>query len=288
VCGYLVQFESLLSTRGAEATMLGDFDIAVRLLDGFRIRLIPSICGGTTTMGMPVRVTKIPGNGSSGTWRIDVHCPAIVLEAAPSELRGGDGGGGLIAVHAALFTQGINEQQTLANAVGATGIQDAINREHYARLAKYFEGYASWCGRTSLTAESDITALRKEFAAIEAAVRHGSSRTSKNVGLLPSVADFCRKLCAGRCTSCKSAKDRTAMSVTWEHSRLLAACAGLPESQVQSAMQVMRDAGVRRFILVKNTGDARYAFNPLQTRLLPAVFKPPRTSRANLLSQPPS
>lgn len=53
--GFLVQFESLLSTRGKELAMLGDFDVAVRALRNFRFRIVSvtaDTIGGTFSCGI--------------------------------------------------------------------------------------------------------------------------------------------------------------------------------------------------------------------------------------------
>jgi len=64
-----------------------------------------------------------------------------------------------------------------------------------------------------------LESLELEFQRINAIIR--TSKNEKNVEILPLTADFTRRLHAGRLTSCKSAKDRTSMSITWEQARIL-------------------------------------------------------------------
>ena len=48
-----------------------------------------------------------------------------------------------------------------------------------------------------------------------------TSVNEKNIEILSLVADFVREMNGLRCTSCKSAKDRTSMAVSWEQGRWL-------------------------------------------------------------------
>lgn len=206
---------------------------------------------------------------------MSIHCPENTFMAASEELRSGK----LIDVCPVLFTQGINEQQTVSNAIGSSGLQDSINKKHYSRLAAYYERYTSWKFSVdpSPITESEISALRPLLRKIEKeSTKKRTGRATKNTEILPKVADFCRKLHGGRCTSCKSAKDRTAMSVTWEQARILKEYYGVSEEKLPDIIKSMRAEGVRRFNVTKNTGCNKYAFNPLQNLLLPHEYRSPK------------
>ena len=59
-------------------------------------------------------------------------------------------------------------------------------------------------------------------------VQRARGAREKNVDLLLATSEFARLVHAGRATSCKSAKDRTSMSVTLEQARILMTHHGLP------------------------------------------------------------
>ena len=100
----------------------------------------------------------------------------------------------------------------------------------------------------------------------------------KNVALLEVSAETARLLGGGRVTMCKSGKDRTSMSVTLEHGRLLHAQHGLGAAQLADAVHTMRRRGVRRENVRLNTGRRLYAFNWLQQSMLPEAYRPPKGS----------
>ena len=74
---------------------------------------------------------------------------------------------------------------------------------------------------------------------------------------------------------CKSGKDRTSMSVTLEHGRLLAEH-GLADPS--HAVAVMRRRGARRENVRRNTTRRLYAFNWIQQTQLPEPYRPPKGS----------
>lgn len=78
-----------------------------------------------------------------------------------------------------------------------------------------------------------------------------------------------------RITSCKSAKDRTSMAVTAEQARLLVERHGLHEAEAAELADEMRRRGVRWQNMRKNVSGGQYAFNWLQQRLLPEIYRAP-------------
>jgi len=172
-----------------------------------------------------------------------------------------------------MFTQGINEKQNMAVAFGATTslqLQQSINRKHLQRMQRYFAKYRAHALEVGVEREylEDIDYALGRLAAEVAT----SKLTKKNFGVLMQSSDLARKLGGSRITSCKSAKDRTSMSITHEETRLL------PELPRQHALQfanVLREFGVRLANCRKNTGKGAYAFNVLQRKMLPVEYCPP-------------
>jgi hypothetical protein len=98
---------------------------------------------------------------------------------------------------------------------------------------------------------------------------------TKHPKIIQLSSKLCRMLLAGRVTSCKSAKDRTGMSVTLEQGNLLCDNHGLPQEYLARTVSTMRSNGVRLENAFKNTGKRHYAFNALQRSLLPEEYKCP-------------
>jgi hypothetical protein len=70
-----------------------------------------------------------------------------------------------------------------------------------------------------------------------------------------------RRLGGARTICCKSAKDRTSMSTTWEGVNLLKSNHDLAQEDAELLMKLMRVEGVRRNNVFKNTTKALFAFN---------------------------
>ena len=98
----------------------------------------------------------------------------------------------------------------------------------------------------------------------------------KDTRVLKLTAQAIRAAGGGRIVSCKSAKDRTSMSVTAEQVALLRRRHELPETEAQPLLDAMRRDGVRMQNTFKNVGKAGYAFNALQRLLLPASLRAPK------------
>lgn len=106
---------------------------------------------------------------------------------------------------------------------------------------------------------------------------------SKNVKVLHCAQDITRALNGLRVTSCKSAKDRTAMAVTLEQTRILQQEFHLPAGNLQNVLDVIRSEGTRLDNTMKNIGKRKYAFSLPQIMTLPQQYRPPSdTSYARL------
>lgn len=293
-CGYLFAVQSLLSTSGSESHMLSDFHSGVRALANVRIVLVPPAEDGSTRGGAVQLSLSADG---VVTVRMRLWPPrddCCLQDSIPAELLTGEP----VRIVPVMVTQGVNERQTLANLAGSAGMQHRINRENFLDMVQYFK---SWL----LLYQSDTDDLEAVAARMQAgpdrgklnweiarrkekaevlrkfmarAQRHtvdDSARPSKNLNLLDVMADIARQVHGGRVTACKSAKDRTSMSITLEQCRILCDLHDMPRQEEFDMCTVMRRHGVRRANTEKNVGKAKYAISGFQQLFLPDAYHPP-------------
>ncbi|KAF1333795.1 hypothetical protein FI667_g2471, partial [Globisporangium splendens] len=284
--GFLFQVESLLSTQGKEIGMLEDFSGSVEamknvtfVLDTSPPRHLPS------TLNLHLKNTNLPSvvsvrvskGAASGAYIVvvGIRCKEEVLAHLPKNLRNG----GSISVTPVMFTQGINEMQTLANNASGkkTNLQDTINQKSFRVLAGYIDKYTMLATKQPDAVPTPVSTILPLLVSLEERIKTAKKQVvkTKQTKIIQESSRLCRLLGAGRVTSCKSAKDRTGMSVTLEQIQLLSEHHGLPQEFVIRTVSTMRSNGVRLENAFKNTGKRQYAFNALQRSLLPEEYKCP-------------
>lgn len=282
--GFLIGWESLISSHGKELCMISDAWVAIKCLETFAFQLHES----------SDRDVHLEGREGVG-YTIRVPIPAYLFGTLPEELRQG----GLINVTSVLFTQGINEMQSLANIVRHSGvsIQSKINSTSLRSIVEYYRCFSDICGIGS--SEASVGAHPDEILRNLRMSVESESSASKNTCILLHAADAVRSLHGGRVTYCKSGKDRTAMSVTLEQARLLvqrkrhvlqeieAGGGGSdcgPLEEVKSVANTMRQFGVRIEVARKNVGRYKYSFNSIQRKLLPDIYRPPMATIQDIVT----
>ncbi|GBG33063.1 Type II inositol 3,4-bisphosphate 4-phosphatase [Hondaea fermentalgiana] len=317
--GFLVGWESLVSAQGKELGMLEDAIAGLEALEkSTRFHIIPyedmPSCGFAKSASEALLLrqecqiyvhvsdgadaSRSPRGAGSGdandrqqASEIQVYIAVprqeyetLVAPVTSEKLMRG------IRVVPVLFTQGINETQTLANlttfltdTAGSTRQLD-LNHASLRRVERYLESYREWlrlCGY-GVGRGGEPETLRLAAESLQRAV-HAQQRAAKDVQVLISAENAVRALNGGRITFCKSGKDRTAMSMTLEQTRLLRATPlpgnrSLEHLDDQVMANLMREYGGRIVVAEKNVGRPKYSFNAAQRQLLPSIYRPPTTT----------
>eukprot|EP00753_Platysulcus_tardus_P010828 PLAT3089.1.p1 GENE.PLAT3089.1~~PLAT3089.1.p1 ORF type:complete len:674 (+),score=334.38 PLAT3089.1:170-2023(+) len=268
--GFVVSLESLLSTFGDELGMLEDLAGAMEVL---RQQELTVQLQGTLVASrhLAYNVTVVEGPRAGMLVRINLESALFAM--LPEQLRLPDA---RIRIVPLLFTQGINELQTMAIKKRDVGdVQEKINHASLALLKTYVDDYIAYLQSLDTPSERVSLLINRSFEELFRTVT-SASPLEKNVAILMQSSDFVRMVNGGRITNCKSGKDRTAMSVTLESARLLSKHHKLPSSRVLEVANLMRMHGVRRYISYKNVGVKLFAFNALQRKMLPRLYRPPK------------
>jgi inositol polyphosphate-4-phosphatase len=133
--GFLLHWESLLSTHGDEQGMLEDFIVAIADINQLTFKL----CLAETLQDFP------QVSGSRYKMCVEVPVQKTMFRLLPAPLQAG----AEISVSAILFTQGINEQQTIADRFGDSTLQDQINIRSLTELTSYCSRYRECLGNSS-------------------------------------------------------------------------------------------------------------------------------------------
>lgn len=256
--GLIVQYEGLLSTYSEEIGMLEDMAVGISDLKKVAFKIIEA----TSNDVLPV-IT-----GRREHYVVEVKVPARMFESLPLQIKEGQ----LLHVHPVLFNVGINEQQTLAERFGDVSLQESINQENFELLKEYYTVFMEKMPPDYIShfqEQNDLKGL------LENLHQNIQAKKRKNVEIMWLAATICRKLNGIRFTCCKSAKDRTSMSVTLEQCSILRDEHQLHKDFFIRALDCMRREGCRIENVLKNIKCRKYAFNMLQLMAFPKYYRPP-------------
>uniref|UniRef100_A0A2K5S8Q4 phosphatidylinositol-3,4-bisphosphate 4-phosphatase n=1 Tax=Cebus imitator TaxID=2715852 RepID=A0A2K5S8Q4_CEBIM len=256
--GLIVQYEGLLSTYSDEIGMLEDMAVGISDLKKVAFKIIEAKSNDV----LPV-IT-----GRREHYVVEVKLPARMFESLPLQIKEGQ----LLHVYPVLFNVGINEQQTLAERFGDVSLQESINQENFELLQEYYKIFMEKMPPDYIShfqEQNDLKGL------LENLHQNIQSKKRKNVEIMWLAATICRKLNGIRFTCCKSAKDRTSMSVTLEQCSILRDEHQLHKDFFIRALDCMRREGCRIENVLKNIKCRKYAFNMLQLMAFPKYYRPP-------------
>lgn len=256
--GLIVQYEGLLSTYSDEIGMLEDMAVGVSDLKKVAFKIIEAKSNDV----LPV-IT-----GRREHYVVEVKLPARMFESLPLQIKEGQ----LLHVYPVLFNVGINEQQTLAERFGDVSLQESINQENFELLKDYYTTFMEKMPPDYISQFQEQNDLK---GLLENLHQNIQAKKRKNVEIMWLAATICRKLNGIRFTCCKSAKDRTSMSVTLEQCAILRDEHQLHKDFFIRALDCMRREGCRIENVLKNIKCRKYAFNMLQLMAFPKYYRPP-------------
>ncbi|XP_076650016.1 inositol polyphosphate-4-phosphatase type I A isoform X2 [Halictus rubicundus] len=278
--GPLVSFEGLLSYYGDEIDMWGDMAVAVEDMHTVTFTLTrcgiqsrpPEENGNVPLVQLPL--PRVVGSRSALTVMLPVPDGIYsLLPLVPSTRQTIS-----FNVTSVFFNVGINEMASLAESLGTTKPQEKSNVDNYERLNEYYLRFKKLnlpteAASTRLGTRSPLGQTLAELMTNLKTSVH--AKVNKNVEILQLSSQICRRMRGLRFTSCKSAKDRTGMSVTLEQVNILTSEYHLAEHEFTRALDCIRSEGCRRENTWKNIGIRKYAFNSLQILTLPKLYRPP-------------
>ncbi|XP_068617710.1 inositol polyphosphate-4-phosphatase type I A [Battus philenor] len=258
--GPLCGFEGLLTLYSTEKAMWGDMVVAIEDLQTVLFTLTKV---GHSNSAIP----QVNGTRSNLSVNIPISDSLYSKFTCKEHLS--------FTITAVFFNIGINEKATLAEALGETTPQYQSNCDNLDRLNKYYHKYNKVFPADTMAAvraSSRTKPLEEVMENLRIAVHR---KVPKNVEVLQLASLATRLMNGVRFTSCKSAKDRTGMSVTLEQCSILASDYHLADNEVKKALNIMRSEGCRRENAFKNIGVRKYAFTKKQSMALPEEYRPP-------------
>ncbi|XP_064782560.1 type II inositol 3,4-bisphosphate 4-phosphatase-like isoform X2 [Oncorhynchus masou masou] len=259
--GLVAQFESLLSTYSEEIGMLEDMEVGISDLHRVAFKITQAKTDNPCDL-QPVVI------GRRDHYTVEVPLPRLAFQTLPHEIKEGKA----VQVYPVLFNVGINEQQTIADRFGDISLQERINQRNFEILDSYYKSLSDKVPSECLPCFQTQTDLKDLLGTLGQNV---VTKKRKNVEILWLAGTICRRLNGIRFTSCKSAKDRTSMSVTLEQCALLRDEHQLNKDYFIRALDCMRREGCRIENVQKNIKCRKYAFNMLQLMAFPKIYRPP-------------
>lgn len=257
-CGALLVVHSYLTCYHNEKGMIEDLAESVRFLrTNCAFRVTRSFANVKTCHPL------IDGNWSNV--KITLPAPAHVFDSLPESLRKGE----WFYAAPVLLTVGINHEETIAQRLGDTSFEFELNDAAFKTYKNYIQRWVKeeyGDGRSVKDVHRLLDQIHKQIL----------SKQSKNVDVLHTSTEICRYLNGALMICCKSGKDRTSMAATLEEAFVLIKYYNLPESHLQSTLDLIRREGTRLENTFKNVGTRRYAFTGLQLNLLPVLYRPPK------------
>ncbi|XP_016396255.1 type II inositol 3,4-bisphosphate 4-phosphatase-like [Sinocyclocheilus rhinocerous] len=205
--GLVAQFESLLSTYSEEIGMLEDMEVGISDLHRVSFRITEAASEEAVSLQPTV-------SGRRDRYTVEVPLPHHAFQTLPDELRQGKP----LRVLPVLFNVGINEQQTIAERFGDISLQERINQKNFEILEGYYKSLTNTLPSECLPCFQTQTDIKE---LLDTLGQNVVTKKRKNVEILWLAGMICRRMNGIRFTSCKSAKDRTSMSVTLEQCSLL-------------------------------------------------------------------